>query len=81
MIDSCANKKDLQALFNQSALKELIQTILEHHYFGTKPVVQSFDKFRKNLRISKQILTEIDKSLISNNIQSIIQFLNHAQLD
>jgi hypothetical protein len=37
-----------------------------------KPFVLSFEKFKKNIKISKIIQVDTNKSLISNNVKEIV---------
>ena len=43
-----------------------------------KPFVLSFEKFKKNIKISKMITHDTNKSLIVNNVKEIVQFLNQV---
>ncbi len=53
--------------------------ILEQYFLNKKPFVLSFEKFKKNIKISKMIQVDTNKALILNNVKEIVHFLTYAQ--
>lgn len=54
--------------------------ILETYFLNKKPFILSFEKFKKNIKISKMIQNETNKEIIQNNANEIITFMNASGL-
>lgn len=52
--------------------------ILESYFLNKKPFILSFEKFKKNIKISKMIQLDTNKEVILNNGKEIIHFMNYA---
>lgn len=63
-------------LYNESQVKDLVTVILENYFLNKKPFVLSFEKLKKNIKISKMIQTQTDKEVIQSNASEIITFMN-----
>lgn len=66
--------------YNESQVKELVTVILETYFLNKKPFILSFEKFKKNIKISKMIQNETNKEIIQNNANEIITFMNASGL-
>ena len=53
-------------------MRELVTSVLEQYFMNKKPFVLSFEKFKKNIKISKIIQVDTNKSLITNNVKEIV---------
>jgi len=48
-----------------SSIKEIIVGALEYFYEGKKPYLLKFEKYNKNIEISKKIMDETNKFMIN----------------
>ena len=59
-------------------MRELATVVLESYFLNKKPFLLSFEKFKKNIKISKLIQHDTNKSLIQNNVREIVHFMVHT---
>jgi hypothetical protein len=65
-------------LYQESQVRELATVVLESYFLNKKPFLLSFEKFKKNIKISKLIQHDTNKSLIQNNVREIVHFMVHT---
>jgi hypothetical protein len=45
----------LEQLYQDSQIRELVTVVVEQYFLNKNPLILSFEKFKKNLKISKMI--------------------------
>ncbi len=59
-------------------MRELVTVVLESFFLNKKPFVLSFEKFKKNIKISKMIQIDTNKELMRDNFREIVHFMTYA---
>jgi hypothetical protein len=59
-------------------VRELVTVVLESFFLNKKPFVLSFEKFKKNIKISKMIQIDTNKELMRDNFREIVHFMTYA---
>jgi hypothetical protein len=68
----------IEPFYNESQVRELVTAVLESHFINKKPFILSFEKFKKNIKISKMIQLDTTKDLIQSNGNQIVHFMNYS---
>lgn len=53
--DFAGNTAAMEQAYQESQVRELVTAVLESYFLNKKPFILSFEKFKKNIKISKMI--------------------------